>query len=196
VSRRGDWMVTFTGRRFWPYDPRPEDIELRDIAHALSMLCHYGGHVREFFSVAQHCVLVAEHLPEHLKLEGLLHDAHEAYLGDVIRPVKRNIGSAYHAAATRLDEAIAEKFGLEKRTGEEAVFASGLVATVDSRVLATEARDFLLRDRRNWPTWEASLGPAYPEPLEAWPSARAETEFLEIAEGLLGDRQGKEVRQQ
>ena len=58
-QRKGDWMQTATGGVFWPVDPRPEDVEIEDIAHALSLICRYCGHVREFYSVAQHSVLVA-----------------------------------------------------------------------------------------------------------------------------------------
>lgn len=52
--RKGDWILTFTGRRFYPLDPRPEDVCLEDIAHALSLICRYNGHSRFFYSVAEH----------------------------------------------------------------------------------------------------------------------------------------------
>lgn len=57
---RGDWMQTYTGRRFYPLDPRSDEIDPADIAHALSLLCRYGGHVDRFYSVAEHCVLMSE----------------------------------------------------------------------------------------------------------------------------------------
>jgi hypothetical protein len=89
-DRRGDWMQTFTGRAFYPLDPRPEDIDPVDIAHALSLICRYGGHSSRFYSVAEHCVLMSHAVaPEHA-LWALLHDATEAYLGDMIRPLKRS----------------------------------------------------------------------------------------------------------
>jgi hypothetical protein len=53
---RGDWMQTYSGRRFYPLDPRAEELADLDIAHALSLLCRYGGHVERFYSVAEHCV--------------------------------------------------------------------------------------------------------------------------------------------
>ena len=93
--RAGDWMITVSGRRFWPLDPRPADVYLPDIAHALAHTCRYGGHARKFYSVAEHSVLLAELFIARgdiaLATWALLHDAAEAYFGDVIRPVKREI---------------------------------------------------------------------------------------------------------
>lgn len=94
-ERIGDWLQTYQGIQFYPLDPKPEDIRIDDIAHALSMKCRYNGHCKEFYSVAQHSVLVAEEClrrkPGDLKfaLWGLLHDAAEAYLPDIPRPIKR-----------------------------------------------------------------------------------------------------------
>ena len=73
-ARKGNWMQTFTGRQFWPADPRADEIDIRDIAHALSMQCRYAGHCTQFYSVAEHCVLLANAIPEQ-KLWALLHDA-------------------------------------------------------------------------------------------------------------------------
>lgn len=94
--REGDWMQTFTGRQFWPHDPRPGDFSLRDIAHSLSYQCRYNGHCTRFYSVAQHSIHVSELLetrmcdPRH-RMWGLMHDAAEAYVGDMIRPIKRSM---------------------------------------------------------------------------------------------------------
>lgn len=63
TAKHGDdstWIQTFTGRQFWPLDPRAEDVDIRDIAHALSMKCRYNGHCREFYSIADHSCRVAE----------------------------------------------------------------------------------------------------------------------------------------
>src|SRR5690606_5290032 len=81
--RLGDWMQTFTGRAVYPLDLRPDDIDIQDIAHALSMQCRYAGHTRQFYSVAEHSVHVARWCRQYgpaAALEGLLHDATEAYL--------------------------------------------------------------------------------------------------------------------
>lgn len=83
---------TFTGKLVDPLDLKPEDIDIRDIAHALSQQCRFTGHTRKFYSVAEHCILVSELCPTELKLAGLLHDADEAYLIDLARPVKHSKG--------------------------------------------------------------------------------------------------------
>lgn len=112
--RKGDWIQTFTGVEFYPFDPRPEEIRIEDIAHALSMQCRYAGHCSKFYSVAEHSIRVAELLPMPLKLWGLLHDAAEAYLVDLPRPIKRHseIGALYRVAEESLMRVIAERFGL------------------------------------------------------------------------------------
>src|SRR5580704_6503205 len=85
------YLSTYTGKKFFPYDPRPEQICIEDIAHGLSMLCRFVGQCRFFFSVAEHSIAVARLLPTNLKLFGLLHDASEAYLADLPRPVKAGL---------------------------------------------------------------------------------------------------------
>ena len=79
TSRNGDWLQTFTGKAFFPLDPRPEEMDIFDIAHALSNLCRYGGHCNKFYSVAEHSVLVSIlcrlYYGEQVALQGLLHDA-------------------------------------------------------------------------------------------------------------------------
>lgn len=94
-DRRGDWFVTYTGRRFWPLDPREEDIDIDDIAHALALQARWNGHTTQFYSIASHSVACASvALAEYPKVPviaqwALLHDAAEAYVSDVIRPLKR-----------------------------------------------------------------------------------------------------------
>lgn len=87
-ERKGDWIQTYTGRQFWPLDPKPEEVCIEDIAHALSQQCRYAGHTIRFYSVAQHSVEIALRVPRAAALWGLLHDAAEAYLVDLPRPVK------------------------------------------------------------------------------------------------------------
>lgn len=109
------WIYTHKGIKFWPLDPIPEEVDIEDIAHALSMKCRYGGHASKFYSVAQHSVHVSEIVaPEHA-MWGLLHDASEAYLPDVPRPVKPHI-PGFRDMEANVMKAVAEKFGL---TGEE-----------------------------------------------------------------------------
>lgn len=93
-DRIGDWILTGHGHRFWPFDPRPEEVDLQDIALALSHLCRWTGHTCWHYSVAQHAVAVAvlvERFAPDLALAALHHDSAEAYLGDWARPVKRRM---------------------------------------------------------------------------------------------------------
>lgn len=140
APRKGDWMQTFTGRQFWPIDPRPEDIDIVDIAHALSHLCRFAGHVRAFYSVADHCVRVSRLASPHdrmLALAGLLHDATEAYVVDVPRPLKRFL-PGYAEIEARVARCVEVRFDLE--TG---ILDHAAVKGWDETLLATEARDLM-----------------------------------------------------
>ena len=106
------WIRTWLGHKIDPFRPDPDAIDIKDIAHSLSLQCRWTGHVDFFFSVAQHSLLVAEILPEELKLEGLLHDAAEVYMSDIPKPIKPNMGN-YEEAEDRLLEVIFKKFNLE-----------------------------------------------------------------------------------
>ena len=139
-DRVGDWIQTFTGKQFWPLDPRPGDIHIEDIAHALSNICRFTGHCRTFYSVAEHSVRVAATLPQRCELWGLLHDASEAYLCDLPRPVKRSgaLGVLYCEAERKLSMAVAEKFALDWPEPPE-------VKLADDILLVTEQRDLMGR---------------------------------------------------
>lgn len=127
---RGDWMQTHTRRRFYPMDPRAEDIDPEDIAHALSLLCRYGGHIDRFYSVAEHCVLMSRVVaPEHA-LAALLHDATEAYVVDVPRPLKRYLAD-YRMIEDKVWLAIAERFGVNVTLPDD-------VHDADNRMLLNE----------------------------------------------------------
>jgi len=146
----GDWIQTFTGIRFYPLSPRPEDINIEDIAHALSMKCRFNGHASEFYSVAWHSVLVSIECkiqyPKHpnLWLWGLLHDAAEAYLPDVPRPIKKlNIGILKESERLIM-KAVVERFNLSPRT------EPGEVKQVDTAILADEAVRFMKPPFTDW----------------------------------------------
>lgn len=110
-------LETYSGKYIDFLDPQPEDIELVDIANGLANTCRFGGQVYRFYSVAEHSIRVAEQLPEHLRLAGLLHDAHEAYTGDIIAPMKRAIQrrapGLIAEMSNKLDAAIGAKLGVE-----------------------------------------------------------------------------------
>jgi uncharacterized protein len=113
-DRVGNFMFTSSGKKYFPCDPRPEEVEIEVIAHHLAMQCRFNGATREFYSVAEHCVHASRLVPKEYALEALLHDAAEAYLGDIIRPLKyiREFGEFYLKAERLNEEAIAKKFGL------------------------------------------------------------------------------------
>lgn len=83
-------ILTYTGKLIDPFNVKPEDICIEDIAHGLSLLCRYGGQCNRFYSVAEHSIIMATYpgFKKWKALEMLLHDAAEAYIGDIIRPVK------------------------------------------------------------------------------------------------------------
>lgn len=134
-----NWFPTYTGIKFFPADPRPEDIRIEDIAHALSMQCRFAGHVKEFYSVAQHSVIVSQNVPPHLALAGLLHDAAEAYCQDIISPLKRTgLFKAHSEIEDNLLVMIFDKFGLPFWALPE---NQRLLKEADLRALMTERRD-------------------------------------------------------
>lgn len=103
---------TFSGIYIDPLNPKPELINIEDIAHALSMQCRFGGHLPRFYSVAQHSVMVADLVDPENKLAALLHDASEAYLLDIPRPVKSRLTN-YKKIQRGLMRVIAKKFGFK-----------------------------------------------------------------------------------
>ncbi len=168
MARNGDWLQTFTGGKFWPLDPRPEDVDIRDIAHALSLQCRFGGHCLRFYSVAEHCVLLAGSFRDchtAVQLDALMHDAAEAYCADVPRPLKRFLPS-YAETEAGVMRAIATAFGLH-----EPMLAA--VKEADNRILADEkAQNLAPLD------WDLEPGPALGVTLQFWSPAEAEQKFL------------------
>jgi uncharacterized protein len=163
------WIETFTGRRFYVLDPRAMDVDVDDIAHALSMLCRFTGHVREFYSVAEHSVRVSRLCDPADALWGLLHDSSEAYLADMNSPLKRTPEmSRYRTAERHVMAAVIERFGLGPHEPPS-------VKTADRRLLVTEKRDLMPPS----PPWEdfASFEPLA-EKIVPWSAKDAERAFL------------------
>ena len=104
-------IKTFTGHYIDVFDPAPNHISIDDIAHALSHTPRWGGHTEAFYSVASHSMWVADKVPDGYKMEALLHDATEAYIGDMPKPIKRHLPD-FRKLESLLDNAIREKFGL------------------------------------------------------------------------------------
>jgi len=108
------FIVTHTGKLFSYRDFTEKDIDIRDIAHALCNLCRYTGHTSQFYSVAQHSMLVADKMPgtRNEKLAALLHDAAEAYTNDLAY-LEHNGDKTYLQLQHRITAAIYRKFGIE-----------------------------------------------------------------------------------
>lgn len=142
TTRRGSWMLTYTGRQFWPMDPDPDDVDPTDIAHALAHLCRYNGHVARFYSVAEHCLLLSHAVAPRNALWALLHDATEAYVGDMIRPLKWHIPD-FSRVEDGVMDSIAQRFGLAGPMPAE-------VKAADSRILLDERAALLTLSAHPW----------------------------------------------
>lgn len=169
----GPYLQTVSGRRVNPFDPDPAQLDEGDIARALGNMCRFGGHSRVFYSVAQHSVIVSRVVEERGgdvedAFAALMHDAGEAYLGDMPHPLKHRsaLGAAFREAEARLEKTIRERFGIKAHVPE--------IKAVDRALLATERRAFSA-EVWHWPELEEV------EPLELeltpWPPDRAADEF-------------------
>ena len=115
-------IYTYSGVSFSPLSPYEKDIRAEDIAHALSYMCRANGHFKSFYSVAQHCLACEEEamlrgLPREIRLACLLHDASEAFISDITRPVKRQLAE-YKVIEKRLQDVIYRRFGLDPEDKE------------------------------------------------------------------------------
>lgn len=150
---------TYTGKYVNPTQPKTAEICIEDIAHALSQQPRFGGHLPVFYSVAQHCIAVAQNLPDEHKLAGLLHDASEAYLIDVPRPVKDQL-TGYREIEHALMQEIANRFGFIWPMSSE-------VKDIDESMLRWEW-DYIM------------LGKPSIIALDIYPSEIAEREFINL----------------
>lgn len=170
------YVSTFMGNRFYPVEPRIDDVSIEDIAHGLAFQCRFNGQTRTFYSVAQHSLLVAGLVPARLRLPALLHDAAEAYLGDMVKPLK-----PLFPEFSRLEESvmalIGEQFGV-------AGFTDPAIKRADLIALATEKRDLMPQSSE---PWEALAGIS-PLPARILPLSPhdAKAAFLERFRELSG----------
>lgn len=173
--RAGDFMQVFSGRQYWPMDPRPHEVYIEDIAHSLSLQCRYAGHCIKFLSVAEHSVLIARHLaakqaPE-VALAGLLHDAPEAYCVDIPRPLKPYLTN-YKEIEQKNWLAIAARFQLDRELPDE-------VHDADNRIIADELVNLVPMP------WHAQHNNPLGVRLRYWSPEEAELEFLATFDALM-----------
>lgn len=181
-TRKGDWIQTFMGKKFHPLDPRPEDVDVRDIAHALANLCRFTGHTKTFYSVAQHCVIASLHVSAEAALPALLHDAAEAYMGDIARPWKRYLFAGDDLnGLTKLKDleyALLDVIFFALGCPSRSLPIWGEVDRVDSLMLVTEARDFMAPLVEGWPHVPENGFDILPDRISPWTPGKSEYEFL------------------
>ena len=173
-------MQTFSGRQFWPLDPRAEEILIEDIAHSLSLQCRYAGHTLVFYSVAEHSIRVSRACDSRNALWGLLHDAAEAYLVDLPRPIKRfsSLGDHYTLIERLLMRVVCAHFGLPELEPLD-------VKAADEFLMHWEARDLMAPHPVPW-TGEGGLLPA--ERISPMGPLKAEEAFLSLYHDLMIER--------
>jgi hypothetical protein len=178
VYRAATFIETYTGRAFWPLNPTPDAISVIDIAHALSNQCRYSGHVAFFYSVAQHCCLLASYLANRGGsaldcLQILMHDAPEAYLVDIPRPVKQYMPE-YRVWDHAINDVIREWMGWKGMP------LPSFQDEFDSRIIVDERAALMSRSHNDWGHKLEPMGII----IEPWTPEEAERRFLEIYAAL------------
>ena len=167
TGRFRGYMETSTGRKVNPFNVKEEDIDIRDIAHALSLLCRYGGHCKSFYSVAEHSIRASMIMEEVYQMATLMHDAAEAYLGDIVRPIKYQL-PVFQEIEDKISQVIRTKFNI-KWDSEIAK----VIKEADNIIGATEGRD-LMYHVEDW----GNLPDPLPDIILPVSSPEAETAFL------------------
>jgi len=168
------WVQTFKGIAFYPLDPSPDDVEFEDIAHALSNTCRYNGHSNTYYSVAEHCVHASFLVPIEDAAWALMHDAAEAYVGDMVRPLKHSAGlSAFRDIEAKVMEAVCKRFNLP-------IEEPASIRHADLVMLATERRALFSTPPRPWST---DVPPADIK-IRCWHPAEARVAFRARARQL------------
>lgn len=162
------YVSTFSGNRFYPLEPRIDRVAIEDIAHGLAYQCRFNGQTRAFYSVAQHSLIVASLVPPDLRLAALLHDAAEAYLGDMVKPLKVLLPE-FAVIEDKVSAIIAATFGIS--------FADyAPIKRADLIALATEKRDLMPHSVERW-AYLDDIG-ALPAPIVAMGPGEAKQAFL------------------
>jgi 5'-deoxynucleotidase YfbR-like HD superfamily hydrolase len=180
AKRVGDWIETSKGNRFYPLDPYSSEVDIKDIAHSLSLLCRFNGHCSRFYSVAEHCVHTVEALKSvdniyrcifPAQMIALLHDASEAYISDIPRPVKPSL-AGYGEIEEKLQNVIYQSFGVSPSYVQDFLAYNYVplifeedVKKADLIMLASEAMWLNMNKDNSWKLPYASqleLLPEYP----------------------------------
>lgn len=170
---------TVSGKEINLLNPCEDDIDIFDIAQALSNICRFGGHLNQFYSVAQHSVLVmaiVEPWNADLALEALLHDATEAYLGDVISPLKHLLGASYKTLEANFETVIAQKFLLNN-----SLAAKKMIKSADIQALEMEYAEFKLKQRVEPAIYQILStieDMPYAAATQSWPPFEAQNIFM------------------
>jgi 5'-deoxynucleotidase YfbR-like HD superfamily hydrolase len=173
-----DYVSTFSGNRFYPLVPRIDRVAIEDIAHGLAYQCRFNGQTREFYSVAQHSLVVASLVEPRQRLAALLHDAAEAYLGDMVKPLKVLLPE-FGVLEERVTDLIAAAFDLD--------FSDyAPIKRADLIALATEKRDLMPHSVERWAYLDQIA--ALPEPIVPMSPGQAKLCFLETYARLDAER--------
>lgn len=173
------WILTRTSVRFDLLNPTPDKVRPEDIAYALARICRFNGHTRCHYSVAEHSIRVAALVPVEHQLAALLHDAPEAYIGDVSSPLKALLPE-YRAIEQRIWSAICERFGIPTELPQ-------CVKQADLTMLATERRDLMPYHSDAWPCLDG-IEPDEAE-IGAMEVINARSAFLTSLYDLMGRRE-------
>jgi len=166
VERIGGWIQTYTGGKIYPLDARADEIDISDIAHSLSMQCRYNGHCETFYSVAEHCVLLSRLVDPENAFAALMHDASEAYLTDIPRPIKPGLLN-YKEIENKLMNVIALKYGFTWPPPLQ-------VTEYDMRILNDEREQNMWKSIHEWDDYGEKLGVE----LKFWSPEKAEQKFI------------------
>jgi len=164
------FVSTYTGRQFYPLAPTPEQIDIEDIAHGLAYQCRFNGQTRHFYSVAQHSLIVAELVPTDLRLAALLHDAAEAYMGDMVKPLKQ-LFPLFSEIEAKVMGAIGLRYGVT-HFDDKAIKSADLIA------LATEKRDLMPNSSEAWDSLTGIV--ASPVRIRPMSPQQAKAAFLSV----------------
>lgn len=178
--RQGYFMHTISGQKFWPYDPRPAEVDIEVIAHHLAMQCRFNGAVRDFLSVAEHSWHCSFLGPASEALERLLHDAAEAYVGDIIRPLKMQPGfvQEYRRLEFRVERVIAQRFNLRYPWPESVKIADEIVVRREVEDLVPcDTSDLPALNEGEWAIQQLGYVPRIR--FENWSPIMAKQRFLE-----------------